>query len=96
MNEALANVVRHARATQVRLRVDVGGDRVVVEILDDGVGMGDKVPTSGLANLHDRAARLGGELTIRSGPEGRGTRLVWTAPLRDPATTAPTVRRVAP
>lgn len=96
MNEALANVVRHARATQVRLRVDVGGDRVVVEILDDGVGMGDKVPTSGLANLHDRAARLGGELTIRSGPEGRGTRLVWTAPLRDPATSAPTVRRVAP
>lgn len=96
MNEALANVVRHARATRVRLGVDVGEDRVVAEILDDGVGMGDKVPTSGLANLHERAARLGGELTIEPGPDGRGTHLVWTAPLHDPASSSPRVRRVAP
>lgn len=96
MNEALANVVRHARATRVRLGVEVGDESVVAEILDDGVGMGDRLPASGLANLHDRAARLGGTLTTGPGPDGTGTHLVWRAPLRDPAASASTVRRVEP
>lgn len=81
MNEALANVVRHAKASSVQLRVTVGEDEVVAEIVDDGVGMGDSRPASGLANLRQRAERLGGVLTVSPGPDGRGTHLTWRAPL---------------
>jgi len=94
MNEALANVVRHAKATSVRLRVTVQEDAVVAEIVDDGVGMGGSRPASGLRNLQERADRLGGVLTIEPGPDGTGTRLVWRAPLRDAAT--PPITRLVP
>jgi len=96
MNEAIANVVRHARASHVRLSVTVGDDALVAEIVDDGVGMGDSVPASGLANLRARAEHLGGRLDVGPGPDGVGTHLTWRAPLRDPSSTAASVSRVLP
>ncbi|QNL94447.1 GAF domain-containing protein [Aeromicrobium senzhongii] len=81
MNEALANVIRHAHASKVDLCLDVEPDRVVASVTDDGIGMGDHVPASGLANLQERARRAGGTLTIEPGPEGVGTRLVWSVPV---------------
>lgn len=95
MNEAIANVIRHAQASRVDLRVVVGADEVMAEVVDDGVGMGDRAPASGLANLRDRADRAGGSLTITTGPEGRGTRLVWSAPLLGPAPSDPGGPRLA-
>jgi signal transduction histidine kinase len=83
MNEALANVVRHARASRVDVRLHVDPDEVVATVTDDGVGMGDRVPSSGLANLAERARGEGGTLTIEAGPEGTGTRLVWRVPVKD-------------
>nr|WP_283251774.1 GAF domain-containing protein [Aeromicrobium duanguangcaii] len=83
MNEALANVIRHARASKVDLTLDVEPDQVVATVTDDGVGMGDRVPVSGLANLQERARRAGGTLTIEPGPAGVGTRLVWRVPVGD-------------
>jgi signal transduction histidine kinase len=72
--EALNNVLRHAGASaiSVGLRRDEGG--VVLEIADDGVGF-DPAETGlrggmGLAGMEDRAAGVGGRLTIRSGPAG--------------------------
>lgn len=96
MNEAIANVVRHARASHVRLSVTVGDDALVAEIVDDGVGMGDSVPASGLANLRARAEHLGGRLDVGPGPDGVGTHLTWRAPLRDSSSTAASVSRVLP
>lgn len=91
MNEAIANVVRHAKATSACLRVTVGDDALVAEIIDDGVGMGESVPASGLANLRDRAERLGGRLDVRPRSDGTGTHLTWRAPLGDAAVPADSV-----
>ncbi|WP_286930740.1 MULTISPECIES: GAF domain-containing sensor histidine kinase [Aeromicrobium] len=81
MNEALANVIRHARATSVALRLEVAEHEVVATVTDDGAGMGDAEPASGLANLSERAQRSGGSLRIGPGPGGTGTRVVWRIPL---------------
>ena len=57
-------------------------DRVVLELLDDGVGieLPQTKPGLGLINLRDRAEKLGGTFEIHP-RDGGGTRLVWTVPL---------------
>ena len=61
--------------------VVTASDRFCIEVSDDGVGVPEGGRRSGLSNLASRAADLGGTLTIEPGPDGRGTRLVWTVPL---------------
>lgn len=82
LREALSNVARHARATEVsvRLRVDEGR-RLTLEVVDNGIGIpAVRERNSGLASLDRRATRIGGRLTIGPGSHG-GTRLVWTVPM---------------
>ncbi|HEX6444600.1 MAG TPA: GAF domain-containing protein [Streptosporangiales bacterium] len=79
LREALANVARHARATSCGVQVAVGDD-VVLEVTDDGVGLPETGRRSGLANLAERARRLGGSFTTQAG--GSGTSLRWQVPLR--------------
>ena len=81
LREALANVVRHAKADQVRIQVSVSGrDGVELVVDDDGVGPPDEVVGGrGLVNMRRRAEGLGGGVTIEPRPEG-GTRLRWWAP----------------
>jgi signal transduction histidine kinase len=55
-------------------------DDVVLTVRDDGRGFAPGGHESGLRNIRDRAATLGGVCTIRSEP-GTGTDLVWTVPL---------------
>jgi PAS domain S-box-containing protein len=81
VSEALANVVKHARATHARVRICVEDEHLIVEIADDGAG--GAAPTAGgtgLAGLSDRIAALDGELTLTS-PPGGGTLLHATVPL---------------
>ena len=79
LREALSNAARHADASRVDIRLQVGSDLVVV-VSDDGVGLGDSTRRSGLANLAERAGQLGG--TLQVGPAGdRGTELRWQVPL---------------
>lgn len=81
IREALANVARHAHASSARVDVSAG-DGIEVVITDDGVGIPDERRASGLRNLGDRAAELGGSLELTSGPSG-GTVLRWAAiPIR--------------
>ncbi|WP_231123347.1 sensor histidine kinase [Nocardioides sambongensis] len=89
--EALTNVVRHARAGEVELAlVQVGGE-VVLEVADDGIGLG---PTGqqggdsasgdrglGLRGMSDRAGSVGGTLEVADRPEGRGTVVRLRIPL---------------
>ena len=87
--EALANIGKHAQATEASVTVMVDGERLRIEVTDDGRGsaMPDHGRGSGLAGLADRIAAVGGTLAVAS-PAGRGTRLVATLPL-EPAASSP-------
>jgi signal transduction histidine kinase len=82
LREAVTNVVRHAKATSVAVTV-VAGDELCVQVTDDGTGLPDDGGgrRSGLGNLADRAAELGGSLSAGPAPSGAGTQLVWAVPL---------------
>lgn len=79
LREGLANVARHANARTVSVRLMVS-DEIVLAVVDDGVGIPDDVPLSGLRNLARRAADLGGALSLQSAGAS-GTRLEWRVPL---------------
>ena len=72
VNEALTNVARHAMATRAHVSIARAGDRLVVEVRDDGVGGADVAGGSGLQGLRDRVAGLGGSMYVIS-PAGGPT-----------------------
>jgi signal transduction histidine kinase len=80
LREALSNVARHAAAGTVEVRVTVGDGRLVLDVVDDGRGLGRPTRRSGLNNMARRAQRHGGALRL-STPERGGTRLSWDVPL---------------
>lgn len=89
--EALQNVVKHAGASRVSIRVEPRGEGVEIEIRDDGKGLseGDSPAGDGLANMRGRLAEIGGTCTIRRDPGG-GTRVILVLPLTaDSCTLAP-------
>jgi PAS domain S-box-containing protein len=81
ISEALANVVKHSRATSTAIRIGVAEGSLTVEVRDDGVG-GAAVRTdgSGLSGLADRVGAVGGTLSLES-PRGVGTTLRADIPL---------------
>ncbi|MCU1543606.1 MAG: hypothetical protein JWM50_1471 [Microbacteriaceae bacterium] len=82
VRESLANVARHAHATETVVAISVGDDEIVVEVTDDGVGVdeGSEQRSSGIANLRRRAAELKGAFSLDNRESG-GARLRWSAPL---------------
>jgi two-component system sensor histidine kinase UhpB len=81
--EALTNVMRHARANAVRVQLGLSpAGELRLSIQDDGVGMNAAATTRGLGLLgaSERAAALGGELQIEAGPAG-GVRITLLIPL---------------
>jgi signal transduction histidine kinase len=78
--EALSNAARHAEATSVDVAVVVG-DEVVLTVADDGRGIETGTHESGLRNMRDRAAALGGSCVIRPRAEG-GTLVEWRIPAK--------------
>jgi len=79
-SEGLANVVKHAQATQASIGAHERGGRMIVEVLDDGIGGATASPGSGLDGLRQRVESTGGRLTIEDRPEG-GTRLLAELPI---------------
>ncbi|MGD9530908.1 MAG: sensor histidine kinase, partial [Pseudonocardia sp.] len=77
--EALTNVVKHACATVVRVRVARRDGILHLEVGDDGVGGARPGGGSGLRGIADRVDVLGGRLAVDSRP-GEGTRLVVELP----------------
>ncbi|NUS00800.1 MAG: hypothetical protein HOV67_36745, partial [Kribbellaceae bacterium] len=71
LREALSNVVRHARASQIEVEVTVTGDEARLRVADDGVGVGATSRRSGLRNLRERATALGGTLDLQAGEPHR-------------------------
>jgi len=87
IQEALTNVARHARATEVRVSVNAAGDRLRVAVEDDGVGIEadalNKERSYGLRGITERARTLGGIAGIRRGVRS-GTVVEIEVPLFDP------------
>lgn len=96
---ALTNTVRHAEATTTEVTLSYLGDRVALDVVDDGHGFDpDQVPAPdpeaggfGLAAMRARVHALGGTLTIASAP-GHGTALAARLPLTPPTETEPEAR----
>ena len=87
VQEALTNVVRHAKASSVDVLAERSSGRVVVMVEDDGVGFdADRAAASGqlgLLGMRERAETLGGTLNIESAPSS-GTTVVVEVPCGDP------------
>jgi signal transduction histidine kinase len=84
LREALSNVARHAHATRADVAIvltDAGhGRELELTVRDDGDGIKPASRRSGLANMADRAASLGGSMTAEPA-DGGGTILRWRVPL---------------
>jgi PAS domain S-box-containing protein len=78
--EAVTNVAKHAQASHVSVSVRRADGRVVVDVVDDGVGGADADSGSGLHGLADRVEALHGRLHIDS-PRGGGTRIEAQIPV---------------
>lgn len=87
--EAIANVVKHAKASRVRIALQIEGGFVTLAVEDDGKGF--EVPRAeaaavmgnqgmGLQSIQERVSTLGGELAIQSAP-GEGTLLSVRIPI---------------
>lgn len=82
VQEALANVVRHAGATAADVRVVVADAAVLVTVEDNGHGRSDTaVAGVGVSSMRHRATELGGDVEISDGADGAGTRVHARIPL---------------
>ena len=77
--EAIANAVKHAQATSVRITAERRNGKLVIEVEDDGIGGAKENGGSGLRGLVDRVEAHGGTLRVESEP-GRGTRVIGELP----------------
>lgn len=83
--EGITNALKHARATQIDLKLSFPQREVVLEVRDNGIGFklenadGPKDGHFGLQGMRERIKRLGGRLEITSAP-GRGTVVAASVP----------------
>jgi two-component system, NarL family, sensor histidine kinase DevS len=82
LREALSNTARHAIASRVDVTIKTG-ENLKLTVRDDGVGIPAGGRRSGLRNLGQRAAALGGSLQAQPA-DGGGTELIWQVPLPRP------------
>ncbi|MFB4370635.1 MULTISPECIES: PAS domain S-box protein [unclassified Pseudomonas] len=85
LQEALTNVMRHAEAHTVTVRLELQGDSLCLSISDDGRGFdpaGVRADSFGLVGMRERVLMLGGQLNLDSRP-GEGTLLRVRVPLSE-------------
>jgi signal transduction histidine kinase/HAMP domain-containing protein len=90
VQEALTNIVKHAAASRVTVKVEFAADTVVAQVTDDGAGFdvdsamgsGGMRRNLGIHGMTERATLLGGRFAIRS-RRGEGTRLRVEVPLEE-------------
>lgn len=84
VQEALTNVVRHARASTASVVIRRHDNQVDINVQDDGCGIADHQAQAsgnlGLLGMRERATLLGGTFAVQSSP-GQGTRVTATIPL---------------
>jgi len=92
VQEALTNVVRHARASQcsIRIRLDEEARTLIVEVQDDGRGIKDEDRQGvGMISMRKRSEELGGRCTVKA-MAGGGTLIRALLPLRTTEEVPPT------
>jgi PAS domain S-box-containing protein len=99
IQEALANVRKHAAAHQAEICFCFAGEQAQVMISDDGVGFAPALAASasdhfGLRIMAERAAQIGGRLEVRAAP-GQGCRVVVYIPRLLPGAGSPTAEELA-
>ena len=81
VREAFTNVVRHARASEVVLRLAISHQELLMELTDNGCGFQPlETPGHGLSNMRTRMEQVGGEFDCVSKP-GHGTAIRFRLPL---------------
>lgn len=81
--EALSNVLRHAKAQKVHIRLVIRGDYLHLKIIDDGIGFDEskmKMSSYGLKSISERASEIGGIGEVLSLP-GKGTQINVKVPI---------------
>ena len=82
--ETLTNVIRHAQATRVDVRLQAVGNQLVLEVKDNGKGITEKETEEpkafGLIGMRERVLAFKGKFDI-SGRPGQGTTVTVTIPL---------------
>ena len=85
IQELLGNAARHSQATQVKVILDLGEDRVRVSVDDNGTGFDPEAihqgSSLGLKLIRERAEMLGGSFEVDSAL-GKGTRVMFSVPAR--------------
>lgn len=85
--ETLTNIIRHAQATQVTVRLEESGQYLVMTVSDNGRGISEEEMASsrslGLLGMRERASLVGGELNLQGAP-GAGTTVTLRVPLQGP------------
>ena len=86
VQEAVSNVIKHAQAKSLQVRLYTRDGHLVLQITDDGIGFtpGGASGGHGLLSMASRARRLGGQLSVDSRP-GAGTSLSLVLPVDRPA-----------
>ncbi|MCB9144992.1 MAG: sensor histidine kinase [Anaerolineales bacterium] len=79
-NEALNNILKHARAKSVKVSLKKQGEKIVLEIQDDGVGFDVNGMSGGMGlnGMKERAEQFGGDLQIMSDNKGTTIRVEVT------------------
>jgi signal transduction histidine kinase len=83
VSEALTNAAKHSHGSEIRVFASYRGQRLTVEIGDNGIGGATMTGGSGMRGLADRIEALGGRFTVSS-PPGRGTTLRAEIPCASP------------
>ena len=85
IQEGLTNVARHAKVSEVVIRLIADAQHLIIEIVDQGVGfdlqrVAQSRTSAGLSGIQERVALLGGVFDVETGPQA-GTRLTAKLPL---------------
>jgi signal transduction histidine kinase len=81
IQEALSNVHRHARATELTVKLIGRRQMIHAVVVDNGVGIPDHVLEGvGLAGMHSRLSEVGGRLFVRHASKGSGTMILASLP----------------
>ncbi len=85
VQESLTNILKYAKANTVSVSLKRNETGLVLRVLDDGIGITEdalqKPMSHGLLGMRERALLLGGSLTVKPGPQGKGTCVEALIPL---------------